>query len=396
MSSNVRHFVITTISCIVLTHSSRAVDPGFIPLLDRDHTDGWKQCGKGGMNIQNGVGTTWFPNEQAIPAFGVAWFTKRTFSDFVLKVEFTRSAPEFNSGIRLRFPDPGNNPRSVTDQGYEVAIESSPPKGDSPNPTGSIFNFQRASALPQQDGNWNEFEITAIGQKYTVKLNGMLVNEFTGNRLLSGYIGIENHRVGPIQIRNVRIKDLSAAPPSLVSTQRSPNVDANQPLLETLSQQAPNASAWVLAPLDAGVPPDIRQNVTYLREDLLDEAAKKPKASAEAYKIGEQLCNTMIAALDERDRTLARAGFRAVEAQARTGVTSPALEARRNYLMSWPQFARENAQRAELKSQAINSAAVMAERPKLEWSQRTDQIRPMLDTLYKQFRASLRQGEPGK
>ena len=181
-------------------------------------------------------------------------------------------------------------------------------------------------------------------------------------------------------------------PPNKPVTTDNPN----QPLLETLSQQAPNASAWVLAPLDAGVPPDIRQNVTYLREDLLDEAAKKPKASPEAYKVGEQLCNTMIAALDERDRTLARAGFRAVEAQARTGVTNQALEARRNYKMSWPQFAREESQRAELKSQAVAGAAVMTAKPKLEWSQRTDQIRPTLDGLYKQFRAALRQGEAVK
>jgi hypothetical protein len=169
-----------------------------------------------------------------------------------------------------------------------------------------------------------------------------------------------------------------------------------QSLLETLSLQAPNASAWVLAPLDAAGPPNIRQNLTCLREDLLDEFAKKPKAGADAYKTGKQLCDTMVAALDERDRTLASAGFRAVEANARTGVTSQALEARRNYQMSWPQFARENAQRAELKAQAINSAAVLAERPKLEWSQRTDQIRPALDTLYKQFRAALRQGEPAR
>jgi hypothetical protein len=187
------------------------------------------------------------------------------------------------------------------------------------------------------------------------------------------------------------------APPVQPTLPNKPGAaDPTQPLLETLSQQAPNASAWVLAPLDAGVPPDIRQNVTYLREDLLDEAAKKPKASPEAYKVGEQLCNTMIAALDERDRTLARAGFHAVEANARTGVSSQALEARRNYKMSWPQFAREESQRAELKSQAVNSAAVMAERPKLEWSQRIDQIRPTLDALYKQFRAALRQSPPAK
>ena len=170
----------------------------------------------------------------------------------------------------------------------------------------------------------------------------------------------------------------------------------NQPLLETLSVQAPNASAWVLAPLDQSVASDIRQNLTYLREDLFDEAKGKPKASPEAYKLGGQLCNTMIAALDERDQALVRAGFRAVEAQTRTGVTSDALEARRNYKMSWPQFARENAQRAELKSQANAGAAVMAERPKVEWATRTAFLRKNLDTLYAQFREALRQSPAAK
>jgi hypothetical protein len=169
--------------------------------------------------------------------------------------------------------------------------------------------------------------------------------------------------------------------------------------LDTLAQQAPNAVAWVLAPLDAAVAPDIRQNLTYLREALLDEAAKKPAAIPDAYKIGEQVCDAMIGALDERDRTRARAGFRAVEARTRTGVSSEALDARRTSSpgkrMTWPVFDREQAQRDELKNQAVNKAAVIAERPKLEWSQRADQIRPALDALYKQFREALRKS-PGR
>ena len=171
---------------------------------------------------------------------------------------------------------------------------------------------------------------------------------------------------------------------------KSDNPAAAADNLDTLAQQAPNAVAWVLAPLDSAVPPDIRQNLTYLREALLDEAARAPAAGAGAYKVGEQLCNTMIGALDERDRSLVRAGFRAVEAKTRTGVSSEALDARRNYKMSWPQFVREQTQRSELKDQAVNNATVMAERPKLEWSQRADQIRPTLDLLYKQFREALR------
>jgi len=399
MKSILRHVAILAICCHALVLSSHAVEPGFILLLDRENADGWMQCGPGELRIRDGIATTSSPK-----GANVAWFSKRMFSDFVLKAEFKGMQRDFNSGIWLRFSDPAGDIRKIKDQKYEVAIHYS--VDPFPWQTGAIYGLQEPFLKALKPREWNEFEITASGHEFTVKLNGQLVNRFVGNRNLSGYIGLEENSFGPVQFRNVRIKDVSAAAPAFAAQQptftanlTTPSavpVDPNQPLLETLSQQAPNASAWVLAPLDAGVPPDIRQNVTYLREDLLDEAAKKPKASVEAYKVGEQLCNTMIAALDERDRTLARAGFRAVEAQARTGVTSQALEARRNYKMSWPQFAREESQRAELKSQAINSAAVMAERPKLEWSQRTDKIRPTLDALYKQFRAALRQSEPAK
>ena len=66
-----------------------------------------------------------------------------------------------------------------------------------------------------------------------------------------------------------------------------------------------------------------------------------------------------------------RVAAASLQAEARTGITSQALEARRNYMMSWPQYAREGAQRAELKSQAMNHAAVMAEvRQLLDWAWR--------------------------
>jgi hypothetical protein len=169
-------------------------------------------------------------------------------------------------------------------------------------------------------------------------------------------------------------------------------LDPNQPLLDTFSQLAPNASAWVLAGLDEGVPPNVRQNLTYLREDLLDEYKQKPKASQDAYKVAHQLCSTMIAALDERDQTLVRAGFRAVQADANATISgNQALNARRNYMMSWPQYAREQAQRSTLQSEAANKSQVMKEQPKVEWSTRTAALRRTLDDLYAKFREALRQ-----
>ena len=153
---------------------------------------------------------------------------------------------------------------------------------------------------------------------------------------------------------------------------------------------------WALAPLDQAVPGDICQNLTFLREDLLDEGKDKPKASPEAYQLGAQICQSLLEVLEERNQTLSRAGFRAVEANARTGVTSEALEARRNYKMSWPQFTRGESQRAELKSQATNKAAVMAERPKVEWTTRTAALRKTFGDQYTNFREALRQTPAAK
>jgi hypothetical protein len=199
----------------------------------------------------------------------------------------------------------------------------------------------------------------------------------------------KNHYVG---------RRLSAVSPSGPGTglQTSPppaalTLDPNQPLLDTFTQLAPNASAWVLAGLDEGVPPNVRQNLTYIREDLLDEYKQKPKASQDAYKLAHQLCTTMINALDERDQTLVRAGFRAVQADASISGTNQALEVRRNYMMSWPQYAREQAQRAELIRQGTAGAQVGKALPKVEWSTRTAKLRKTLDDLYAQFREALRQ-----
>ena len=265
---------------------------------------------------------------------------------------------------------------------------------------------------PIQSGAWNDYKIIAVGNHIQQFINGLQtvdVIDDSGIGARTGLLGFQIHKGPPVmvQLKGLKLKRLQAGQPALANTvQPSPSApgnvapaiqtDANQPRVEVFKDQAPNAVEWALAPLDQMVPGDIRQNLTFLREDLLDEGKQKPKASPAAYALASQICNTLLTALEERNQTLAHAGFRAVEAQTRTGVTSEALEARRNYKMSWPQFARENAQRAELKSQANNNAAVMAERPKLQWTERTVALRKTLDGLYAQFREALRQSAAAK
>ena len=60
-------------------------------------------------------------------------------------------------------------------------------------------------------------EITATEQRYRVTVNGVLVNNFTGDRSLSGYIGLQLGRP-LVQFRNIRIKELNATSPPLPVT----------------------------------------------------------------------------------------------------------------------------------------------------------------------------------
>ena len=60
--------------------------------------------------------------------------------------------------------------------------------------------------------------------------------------------------------------------------------------------------------------------------------------------------------------------------------------------MSWPQYAREKDQAAEIFRQQTNAANLTKELPKVEWSKRTAVLRRTLETLYAKYREALRLG----
>ncbi len=238
---------------------------------------------------------------------------------------------------------------------------------------------------------WNDLEVEVIDQHYVVRVNGQTVNDFSGERSLAGFLALQNYPGdGETHFRNVRIKELASASPSSGAAEKTP-AGPERTAVEELSRQAPNATEWALAPLQDSVPGDIRQNLTFLREDLLDEARKAPKGSGDTYKLGADLCSAILGVLEERRQAQARANFRAVEAETRTTVTSQALEAQRNYQMRWPQFEREKLQRDELKKGAVNQAEIIKERPRLDWVERTAVLRRNLEAQYAKFRAAARQ-----
>lgn len=116
-----------------------------------------------------------------------------------------------DSGVFVRFPNPGSDPWVAVNRGHELEIGDQKP--EQPTwATGSIYPFQAPVAVPvKPTGQWNQYELTCVGHNYAVRINGQLVNTWTDRkqRSASGYIGLQNYNDGKtVRHRNLRVKDL--------------------------------------------------------------------------------------------------------------------------------------------------------------------------------------------
>ena len=179
-------------------------DQGFTALLAEDALKDWKQCGPGRFTVANGVA-------KAEGGMGLWWFAGRQFTNFVLRGEFVQEQDIADSGVFVRFADPGNDPWNAVKQGHEMEI------GD-PNPekptwrTGSMYPFKASSkANTKPVGQWNEFEMVCLAHDYSVRINGQIVTAWTDvrQRSAAGYVGLQNYNDGKtVRFRNLRVKDL--------------------------------------------------------------------------------------------------------------------------------------------------------------------------------------------
>ena len=98
---------------------------------------------------------------------GLLWHTTSTPADFVLKLDWRTWKLGDNSGVFLRFPNPGsknydNNAFVGVDCGFEVQIDQlGQPDGAGIHQTGAIYSFAGPSSVPAKPlGEWNSYEIT--------------------------------------------------------------------------------------------------------------------------------------------------------------------------------------------------------------------------------------------
>jgi hypothetical protein len=186
---------------------------------------------------------------RSVGGLGMLWYAAQEFGDFSVRLQFRDARTDggfSNSGVFVRFPDPrtplaqrpagscGTVGAARTSQawvaiycGQEIQIYDGP-TGE-PQKTGSIYNFQplnlqQGRATPA--GVWNDYEVRAQGQHYTIIRNGEVLTEFDNTpgknssragdpptdlrQFASGFIGLQNHGNNDlIEFRNVRVRDLA-------------------------------------------------------------------------------------------------------------------------------------------------------------------------------------------
>ena len=174
----------------------------WIELFNGKDTTGWRMAGKGNFTVEDGALVTH-------GGMGMLWHEGRKFANFTLQVEWKVNNKCNNSGVFVRFPEKSDDPWHAVNNGYEIQIDDCDKKGLMFQ-TGSIYSFHPAEKIASRPaGEWNLFEITAVGQRYTIKLNGKKVNEFEGTRAAEGYVGLQNHDlISRVSFRKVRVKEL--------------------------------------------------------------------------------------------------------------------------------------------------------------------------------------------
>jgi Domain of Unknown Function (DUF1080) len=193
-------------------------ESGFISLFDGKTLNGWNETHKT-------KGPSYYVTNGAIaspPNAANDLVTDGTFSDFILRLDF-KLTPAANNGIGIRVPFETND---LTYSGNEVQVlddnDSAYAHLDPGQYCGSLYKiFPAKRGAVYAPGDWNHYEITAIGRHIKVQLNGQTIvdgnlNDVTNREVLrghpgmlrdSGHIALLGHW-SHVEFRNLFIKPL--------------------------------------------------------------------------------------------------------------------------------------------------------------------------------------------
>lgn len=179
--------------------SRQEIEAGWLSLCDGDTRFGWSRTGDANFRNRNG---TLFVSEGTKPSL---LRTRLQFDNYILRLRFLTDR-ETNSGIFLRTSP---NPVSPTVDCYELNFAD---EGSNPFPTGSLVGRKLRTKAVDDVVAWQDLEATVLGDHITVKIDGIVVCEYTDPAPLGrGYIGLQ-YNSGRAAFGDIRLKPLSLEP----------------------------------------------------------------------------------------------------------------------------------------------------------------------------------------
>jgi cbb3-type cytochrome oxidase subunit 3 len=169
-------------------------DAGWITLFDGSNLENWSPIGDANWRIANGA-------VEADKGNGFL-VSKNAYTDYQIRAEFWVDS-DANSGIFIRCTDPA---KVTAANAYEVNIFDKRP--DPSYGTGAIVNVAKPSVYLKAGGQWNTYEITVKGPKFTVVLNGTkTVDGAEDSKLATGRIALQ-YAAGVVKFRKVQVKPI--------------------------------------------------------------------------------------------------------------------------------------------------------------------------------------------
>ena len=189
-----------------------ADDKGFVSIFNGKDLSGW-QGATASYDVVDGA-------IQCRKGTGGNLFTEKEYSDFVVRLEI-KTPPAGNNGLAIRYPGKGNPAFDGMTELQVLDVEY-PGKLAPYQFHGSAYSMvpaHRGYLYPA--GHWNYQEVTVVGSKIKVELNGSVIldcdladvtdeakiKQHPGKDLKSGFFGFAGHN-DPVQFRNITIKEL--------------------------------------------------------------------------------------------------------------------------------------------------------------------------------------------
>jgi len=199
-------------ACASMAQEVPLDDSGSVPIFNGVDLAGWHEMGSQDWHAENDL--LWTEGKGG-------WLrSDPRYADFVLRLEY-RVSKGAASGVFLRSAEQGDPAFT----GLEIPLLDDAGQLTDLHSTGAIYGAVIPMySVGKKAGDWNQLEVTCIGRRLTVFLNGNRIHKidfddpafvFAERRPLSrvpnqGYIGLDSH-ANRVDFRNLRIQVVKPA-----------------------------------------------------------------------------------------------------------------------------------------------------------------------------------------